>query len=286
MRTWLSLLVIVFSVLALGAGYISGRSSMAPARSLLHPLVPMADVPMPAPAVFARSLHGAHSFNEADAATLESADAAVVANTPGTGTLADDASVALVIEDAGPSLKLEAGFLNFSVPLTLAIDPAADEAVAVAAAAYERGKTVYVELLLSAGVDGDALKIRIDKLRRAIPSMSGVAVRFSDENQVHQAAVLGQVLRSENLRVLDLTGIDRDAQRKLTSAGISNRRRDITIDNREESGYVRFMLAQAIQVARGRGMAVIVAHPNPESYAALSSLLAKSVIDGVDFKPL
>ena len=43
------------------------------------------------------------------------------------------------------------------------------------------------------------------------------------------------------------------------------------------------MLSQAVQVARGRGTAVIVAHPYPGSLVALSTLVENSGRDGVNF---
>jgi len=107
MRTWLSLIVIAFSVVALGSGYLSGRSSVAPAQTgAASPPVPI-DAHMVAQVGFARSLHGAHSFAASEDVQIAASEDAVVSNNPASGCLSDDASVAIVIENAGPSLQLE-----------------------------------------------------------------------------------------------------------------------------------------------------------------------------------
>jgi polysaccharide deacetylase 2 family uncharacterized protein YibQ len=285
MRTWLSVAVIVFSLAALVGGYIGGRSSVTAQTTPSLPS-PVDARSVSAPLQFARSLHGMHSFAAADEAPPPSDEEAVVSNDPGTGTLGDNATVAIVIENAGPSLKLESGFLNMPVPMTFAVDPAADEASEVAAAAFDRGKTVYILLEMSPSQTKALLQKRIAHFRSVFPAMSGVAVHFDQEYEEREATVLAQALRDEHLHVLDLTGLEPAAERVLHTGGIVSRRRDVTIDNRDEAAYVGFMLAQAVQVARGRGTAVIVAHPYPGSLDALSTLVDNSARDGVNFTVL
>ena len=283
MRTWLSLAVIAFSVVALAGGYLSGRSSVTPTQTASPPLPMAIDAQVAAQVRFARSLHGAHSLAASEDVPPIAGEDAVVSNAPGTGRLSDNATVAIVIEGAGPSLKLEDGFLNLPVPMTLVMDPAADEASEVAAAAFARGKGVYVALPLAPLQTSRSLQMLIAKYLKTFPSMSGVAVHFDDGYEDREAAVLALALRDEHLRLLDLTGTGSAAQRELRTAGIEGRRRDVTIDNRDDPAYVNFMLAQAIQVARGRGTAVIVAHPYPGSLVALSALVQNSARDGVNF---
>ncbi|MFN2528204.1 MAG: divergent polysaccharide deacetylase family protein [Candidatus Baltobacteraceae bacterium] len=286
MRTWLSLIVITFSLAALGSGYLTGRSSVAPAQTVAAQAPVAIDARIAAQVQFARSLHGAHSFVASEDAPVVASEDAVVSNNPANGRLGDDARVAIVIENAGRSLKLEAGFLNLPIPLTFAIDPAADEASEVAAAAFDRGKSVYLLLAVAPSETQGNLQKELAALRSKFPSMSGVAVHFDDEYQEREAAALALALRGPHLRVLDLTGVDGAAQRALRTGGILSRRRDVTIDNHDDPAYVRFMLAQAVQVARGRGTAVIVAHPYPGSLGALGTLVENSARDGVNFTVL
>lgn len=285
MRTTLSLIAIVFSVVAIGAGYLSGRSSIVPA----HPAaaLPAAqNVAMPAPAPLARSLRGAHSLDLAEDAPAASDEDAVVANDPSTGSLSENATIALIIAGTGRSLKLESPFLDLPVPLTVIVDPEADDAQAVAAAAIDRGKTVYVRLPASAQTAAPALKSAVDRYRRLFPAFSGIAVRFDADDANAQARLLARVLRGSSLGVLDLTGAGPVARALLSKADLHVRRRDVTIDNRDDAAYVKFMLTQAVQVARGRGGAVVVAHPYPQSFAALSRLVGNSGRDGVNFTAL
>lgn len=286
MRTWLSLVVIAFSLAALAGGYFSGRSSVTAAQVIPALPVPIDEHGLSAPLQFARSLHGMHSLSAADETPPPSDEQAVVSNDPGTGRLGDNATVAIVIENAGPSLKLESGFLNMPVPVTFAIDPAADEASEVAAAAFDRSKPVYILLTMSPAQTTAMLKKKIAKFVSAFPSMSGIAVRFDDQYEKREATVVAQALRDGHLHLLDLTGLEPAAERVLRTGGIMCRRRDVTIDNRDEAAYVGFMLAQAVQVARGRGTAVIVAHPYPGSLDALETLIGNRARDGVNFTVL
>lgn len=287
MRTWISLLVIGFSIVALGSGYLSGSTSMAPASTLrrLSPASP-ADFRTPAPPPLARSLHGAHSFDAGAGALPAFDEDAVLAGSPRSGNLADDAAVALVIEHAGRSLQIESGFLELPVPVTVAIDPKADDAKAVAAYAAERGKTVYAEVNLTGAADAGSLRKRIADLRAALPALSGLAVRFREEDQPHQAAVLAQALRTENLSVLDITGVGNAARHRLRAAHIRSRRRDVTIDERDDPPYVAFMLAQAVGIARERGTAVIVTHPYPGSLSVLEHTIDTARQVGITFADL
>lgn len=286
MRTTVSLIVIVFSIVAIGAGYLSGRSTAVPSRAVAIAAAPQS-VAMPAPAAFERSLRGAHSLDAADAPlpAIEEEDA-VVANDPATGSLSDNAQVSLVLAGAGRSLKLEAGFLDLPVPLAVIVDPDADDVQAVGAAVFERGKSLYMRVPSNALRTVAVLGAALDGYRKAFPSLSGVAVHFDPDEAAAQARVVAAALRGRALGVLDLSGAGPTARAVLTNAGIHVRRRDVTIDNRDEGPYVKFMLAQAVQVARGRGNAVIVAHPNPESLAAVSALVANRWRDGVNFTGL
>ncbi|MDP9017223.1 MAG: hypothetical protein M3N19_02745, partial [Candidatus Eremiobacteraeota bacterium] len=179
MRVTLSLIVIVFSTVVLAAGYLSGRSSVTPSRISNAHLAAPVEARMPAPVAFARTLHGAHSFTTDD---LQPGidEQAVVSNqaSAGRGRLSETATIALVIMNAGRSLKLESGFIDLPVPVTILIDPQADEAKEVAAAAHAEGKIVYAELAIAPGEDLKRLKAAIESVRAALPSIAGLAVHF------------------------------------------------------------------------------------------------------------
>ncbi|GAC1355236.1 MAG: hypothetical protein NVSMB31_15650 [Vulcanimicrobiaceae bacterium] len=285
MRVAISLMVIAFSTLALAAGYFSGRSSVsAPRTTNAHFSAPV-EVRMPIPAAISRSLHGAHSFSTED---LQPGidEHAVLSHQASSGRLGESATVALVIMNAGRSLKLESGFIDLPVPVTILIDPQADEAKAVAQAANAEGKIVYAELAIAPGEDAKRLKAELAAVRAALPAIAGIAVHFEGADQSKDVGNLAGLLRRSGLHVLDMTGIEPTALRVLKKDGIAVRSRDVTIDNRDEPAYVSFMLEQAVQVARGRGAAVIVAHPYPGSLTAIGTLLSRSGRDGVNFTAL
>ena len=283
-RTALSLLVIAFSTVALGAGYWSGISSMAPAREISAPR--LVDLRAPVAVTFARSLRGAHSFAPGDDLQSPVDEDAVVTRARAVGSLRDDASIALVVEHAGRSLQLESGFLSLPVPLTVAIDPAGDDAIAVATAAHNDGKNVYAEFAMTATLTPVQIRGAVAQLRERIPFVSGLAVRFEDEHQTAQLSRLVPILRAENLRLLDLSGLGAAAQRAASAAGLGARSRDLTADNRDEPAYVNFMLDQAVTLARGRGSVVVIFHPRPQSLSALAGLFERSERNGVQFTSL
>lgn len=257
---------------------------MAPAREISAPRI--VDLRAPVAVTFARSLRGAHSFVSGDDAASGPEEDAVVTSAQATGTLRDDASIALVVEHAGRSLKLEAGFLSLPVPLTVAIDPNDDDSVGVATAAHDNGKNIYAEFAMSKLLSSAQIRRAVARLRAQVPFMSGIAVQFGDDGQAAQLAALVPVLRDEHLKLLDLSGLDGPAQRAAATAEIGVRRRDLTVDNRDEPAYVNFMLDQAVALARGRGSVVVVLHPHPQSLRALAGLFARSERNGVHFTQL
>ncbi|MBC5815257.1 MAG: hypothetical protein GIW97_01840, partial [Candidatus Eremiobacteraeota bacterium] len=106
MRTWLSLIVIAFSLVALGSGYLSGRSSVTPAQTVAAPPPVPVDAHNDAQVQFARSLHGAHSFAASEDAPVAASEEAVVSNSPLSGRLGDDATVAAAAFDRGKTVYI------------------------------------------------------------------------------------------------------------------------------------------------------------------------------------
>jgi len=287
MRAAASWLTIVFSITALVAGFVNGSATVAPAQELAQT---KPDMRSPAARPFERTLHGAHSLADADdnERSLDDRDA-VVASTPDRSvSIDDDATLSLVLVDAGRSVMLESGFIELGVPLTVAVDPSGDAAKDVADLANGHGKSVFVELDAPTGPDSRAaFSAFVARVVKQEPYAAGIALRYVDgSDALEMGRLTAGVLRTTPYRVLDEPADDPALLRALERAGITAEARDVTIDSRDEPGYVRFMLRQAVWLSRSRGKTIVVMHPYPQTLAAVRELIAHSDRDGVRFAAL
>lgn len=267
MRHAFWLVVIAFSLTALSGGFLSGRAAV--------PHFPSAtSAPSPSGTVAIDPMGGVAQTDEL-AADEFAEDEAVALDGPG-GTARDDATLAIVLIDAGHSQALESPFLSLNVPVTVVIDPDSPAAPAVAKAAIARGDSVYAQA-------HDPLSdAAVKRLHSRFPHIAGVAVRMRDSGLERDTA---RALRGAHLALLDEYG-ENDAARKMAAVnGVRYAARSITIDDHAEGTYVAYMLRQAVHLARGR-TAVVMARPFPGTFRAFQDLFTRASRDGVKFARL
>lgn len=260
MKHFLPFVVIAFSVSALLGGFMSGRAAVPHLTSR--------------PPALRQSVLSAHVLRKAASADeiahdAFAADSAVVLSAAD-GGIEDDASIALVIVDAGRSRALESPFLELNVPVTFVIDPSGSAAAAVFALARRRGDQVYVQ------AHGTLTPGSLAALRARFPGMTGVAMRLTGAANPRELAAL----RAVNLAFFDEDGIDGFAAARFAASGVRYAGRGITVDDHAQRTYVAYMLAQAVHLARGR-TAVVMARPFPGTLQAIQDLLAHASRDGV-----
>ncbi|HZW75361.1 MAG TPA: divergent polysaccharide deacetylase family protein, partial [Caldimonas sp.] len=65
--------------------------------------------------------------------------------------------------------------------------------------------------------------------------------------------------------------------------GVPTAARDIFLDNQATVPYVETQLKQLEAVARRKGVAIAIGHPNPQTAQALEAMVPQMVADGFTF---
>jgi polysaccharide deacetylase 2 family uncharacterized protein YibQ len=253
---WLA--VIGLALAAIVAGYASGESSaQLPRRPAA---APGGNLP-PVRAVL-------HDPSDAAVDDLFSLDDVVVDRSapPGESRWSQPV-LAVVVGLCGYSDDAAERFVQLPIPLAFDIDPSAPDAARVAELAREAHDLVLVHL-------ADApTQTQLAALRRRLGGFDGLASR--------NAPRFVQTLDGTGLLFFDERG-DADAA-EFRGVGITFTRRDVTVDDRTDRGYVRYMLARTVQRSERAGPLVVLMRPAPHSYSALAALQASR---SVEFVPL
>jgi polysaccharide deacetylase 2 family uncharacterized protein YibQ len=257
------LLVIAFSITALCGGYLSGRAAVP-----RFPSAAASATPIPVGAIEAGPLTQTDELARDEFAR----DSAVILDTAGADP-AKDATLAIVIVDAGHSVALESPFLNLGIPVTLVLDPAAPAARALGAAAHDRGDSVFIQ------ARAPLTAAQVDAIHSRYPRASGVAVQIEGPGDLSHDSLMA--LHADGLHVFDEYG-ETNVPAHTRAAGVRFTARSITVDDHLQRAYVRYMLRQAVHLARGR-TAFVMARPFPGTLQAFEDLLARASRDGVRF---
>lgn len=265
-----SLLVILFSTIAIAGGFLSGNAAVP--RITLH-LASPDPIASTAP-VDIRPIRGLEIPQTDEVAYDDFAGDAAVVPDAASGDITQDAHLSIVLIGCGHSPPLEAPFLALGIPVTAVIDADGPAAMQMAQLAKQQARPFFIQTQSMP----DAAQIAA--WQQALPGARGVAMRLETVPPAHDM----RVLRNANLALLDELGENaaiRDAARR---AGVRYLRRTITIDDHLQPSYVQFMLDQAVHLGRG-GHTVIMARPLPGTLRALQALTAQADRDGVRFGP-
>jgi len=159
----------------------------------------------------------------------------------------------VVVGLCGYSIAAESGFLRTNLPLAFDLDPNAPEAASFAHLVRDAHQVLLVHL------DAPLNHAQLAAVRKRIGAFDGVASRV---------AGVDHALRGTKLLFFDENG-ERDRAQPMYGVGIVQR--DVTVDNRSDPGYVRFMLGVAAGRSRRFGATVVLMRPTPNSLFALSA---------------
>lgn len=182
----------------------------------------------------------------------------VVVDRPPSPDADGSARVAVVVGPCGSDGALDAAFARLDVPLAMVIDPAGPDALAAAGYARSQRKPFYLQVgrVPSPGAIG-ALLTRFDG-----------AAGFASADPHGMAAALA----GTSLAFVDERGLADPAP--FAKAGTGLLRRDLTVDERDASGYVSFMLGRAAVLGAARGRTVAWMRPRAASLQALRAFAA------------
>lgn len=224
------------------------------------------------------------------------------AGTPAAPEPAATARIAIVIDDLGRQVSVARSLADLDPHLTFAVLPFEPQSAATAAMLASRGAEVLLHLPMEPEGKADpgpgALSEKMSKREivaatrkalEAIPSVSGVnnhmgSALTSDRGAMR--AVLG-VLIERHLFFLDsrtsAESVGFDVARK---EGVPTARRDLFLDEVRERAAIESAIDELVELALRRGSAIGIAHPRPETIAALADRLPGLAGRGVELVPV
>jgi hypothetical protein len=259
------------AVVAIGAGFLSGRSVGARALAPPHPHRAAAALPGAiAPRTIVRALHGAGSFDPSgDDPDPYGADDIAVAARPDGWRDPDPGApprVAILVVGGDRDASALDALLAQGVPLAVLVGP--DDAHDTLRVVREAGKSALIDCahvdlatlasLRRGGAEGIACSTADPARARALIAADGSGLVFDDrigDDALYRAA------RAAHIPVVS---------------------RDVVVDARDEGAYVDFLFDQALAIARRTGLATIALHARSSSAAALERFADRAQRGGVD----
>jgi hypothetical protein len=272
-------IVLVGSTMAIGAGFVGGRSigsaGVLPVADAHH-----ADDGLPAPVrqrLMRRSLAGAHSLDEAISFDPYGDPDLAVTERPrsasGYDPRNDRAKIAVIVVDAGSAGPGLDKFVGSPLPLTIAVTPGDDDAQSTADAIEAAGKTVVVD-------GSQASPARVAALLRG--DARGVIASLDERRS-------DALLRSINRSVFVVDASLAEDDDLYHAARAQHRQayvRDVIADARDDGAYVDFMLRDALAIAQRTGTAIVAVHARSESFDAITRFADRASRDGADIVAL
>lgn len=240
--------------------------------------------------------HAAVRPDAPDPSALAAAAAPVRPDAPAGRVIGDDRAVlAIIIDDVGLDGEAAARVLSLPVPVTVSILPYAEDAPRIARAAAAAGHEVFAHIpmepegfedpgpnALYGHLTPDMLRARALWALSRTPGAAGfnnhMGSRLTRSPAAMQAVFQG--LAAHNLIYVDsLTHPASVAAEAARAAGLSALRRDVFLDHARDRAAIAGQLEAALDAARRRGYAVMIAHPYPETLQALEAFLADPPAD-------
>jgi polysaccharide deacetylase 2 family uncharacterized protein YibQ len=212
--------------------------------------------------------------------------------------------IALVIDDLGASMNATTrGILDLGVPLTLAVLPDLSHSDDVFEAAAERQLPTLLHLPmepegdekpgrqpLTLGMEPATMEALIGRYQEKYPGFFGINNHMGSRATADAATMrdFAAVLSRRQLFFLDSVTTPRSvAFESARSQGVPCLRNDLFLDAETESAEtVAERLQDLVGLARQRGHAVGIAHPQPYSLQALRALIPRLRAEGVQFVTL
>ncbi len=195
----------------------------------------------------------------------------------------------LIIDDMGNGLELGQRALRLPGKVNYAFLPHTPNGPQLARLAHRRGQEVLLHLpmsnlseqaagpgKLSPAMDRGQFNAALERNLASIPYVRGVNNHMGSLlTQLHQPMRwLMEGLKRHHLYFIDsrtspLTVAERTARRQQ----LPTLRRDVFLDNRLEAPAIRRQIERWLELAQDRGLAVAIAHPHPQTLAALEASL-------------
>jgi polysaccharide deacetylase 2 family uncharacterized protein YibQ len=206
------------------------------------------------------------------------------------GTVAQAATVALVIDDLGYNRDRARRALALPPPVTAAVLPDAPYTRQIARAAERAGISLLVHMpmqgnehkmhagFLRAGMSREQFRQRVREGLARVPGAIGVNNHMGSVLTTDRGAMdrLMYELRAAPTPLLFLdsrTTADSVAFDAASHAGVATTRRDVFLDNDLAPAAIEHQFQRWLHKAHTTGCALAIAHPHPETLVVLERLL-------------
>ncbi|MBP9015839.1 MAG: divergent polysaccharide deacetylase family protein [Candidatus Atribacteria bacterium] len=211
------------------------------------------------------------------------------------------ARVALVIDDLGYNLGVDERFLDLPVKLNVSIFPHLPLSKKIASLAQEKGKEVLIHFpmeaedarensreafLLRVGDSKEEVQKKVEEALRLIPQAKGINNHKGSRatSDYLLMSCFTDSLKGKGLYFLDsLTSSNSVAYQLASQKGIPSFRRDIFLDGEPSFSYVTAQLKKTVEIAKKKGQAIAIGHPNEATCEAIYQFVSKFSEPGVEF---
>ena len=207
--------------------------------------------------------------------------------------------LAIIIDDMGSSMQEARSLSAIGVPLTFSIIPGLGRYREVAAFAGDAGIETMIHVPMQSkgwpqrklelngllvAMGGTEIRGRLEGFVRDLPRAVGANNHMGSEFTEHEqqmSSVLA-VLKEKELFFIDSVTSPRSVGQRLARVkGVRSARRNVFLDNEQNSAYILGQLNQAVRLARKTGVAIAVCHPHPATIKTLSGALPSLKKQGI-----
>jgi polysaccharide deacetylase 2 family uncharacterized protein YibQ len=208
--------------------------------------------------------------------------------------------IAIVVDDFGYSKNNMDAFLGLKQPITLSILPEQRYTREIARMASARGFEIILHLPLeperdAAGQEVDTIKtgmsekeivLILKKEIALVPGIDGVSNHMGSKATADKATMTSIIkeLKSEGLYYFDSLTSDRSVCADVArSFGVKCVKRDLFLDNSNNTAAIEKELADLEAMAFRRGEAIAICHDRKNTAAVLVKELPRMARDGIEF---
>jgi len=211
--------------------------------------------------------------------------------------------MAIVIDDMGEDVALAKGLAALDVHITFSIWPNSSHVKKTLAIAKKNGNEIMVHLpmqpkgypkvnpgsdALLVGMKADKIQQTVNAAIKKVPGAKGLNNHMGSlftENYAGMTQVMTQ-LKQRDLFFLDSRTTPKSVGPKAAiKKGVTVYERNIFLDNVKDIGAIKYQLSKTAKIAKKRGQAIAIGHPNWETLKAIKQW-AKENQGKVNFVPV
>lgn len=199
--------------------------------------------------------------------------------------------MAIIIDDMGGNMQEARSLVAIGVPLTFSIIPGLHSYRDVAAFAASNGIETMIHMPMQSkgwpqrrlesngllvSMDDAAIAAHLEEFMRDLPKAVGANNHMGSEFTEHdeQMRVVLQALKGKGLFFIDsVTSPHTVGHRLASEMGMKSGRRNVFLDNEQDSTYIKGQLRQAVRLAKKNGASIVICHPHPATIKTLAALL-------------